>query len=251
MPPLVRHVSHRLPSRVPPFLHTVPLRRSRAARALLRASQAGSHAACREMMRPDVAFIRRAWSPASSSLAIAAARFVARARGVAYMRSVFVKGVLCHVYAAADPSGGGGGGGSSGGGSEAKAEAAAAGFGPACASSDGNSHRHLAREQPLPPPRPPPLPPSPAQEPEDLAQASAWARARGSGRGDGRGSGGFGGGGGGGGGGGSGAGCAGDVLLYVHGGAFVASLHAADVGVLAEWALSFPGATILVPQYVT
>ena len=38
-----------------------------------------------------------------------------------------------------------------------------------------------------------------------------------------------------------------DVLFYVHGGAFVATLHAADMGVLTDWALR-TGAVIIFPE---
>ena len=39
-----------------------------------------------------------------------------------------------------------------------------------------------------------------------------------------------------------------DVLLYCHGGAFLASLHAADLMALADWARA-TGATVVVPDY--
>ena len=37
------------------------------------------------------------------------------------------------------------------------------------------------------------------------------------------------------------------MLFYVHGGAFVATLHAADMGVLTDWALR-TGAVIIFPE---
>jgi hypothetical protein len=40
-----------------------------------------------------------------------------------------------------------------------------------------------------------------------------------------------------------------DYVLYVHGGAFVASLHAADLGVISEWAVRFEKAVVVVPDY--
>ena len=39
-----------------------------------------------------------------------------------------------------------------------------------------------------------------------------------------------------------------DALLYVHGGAFVASLHAADLGAITDWACK-TGALVVFPEY--